>query len=295
MEEITVGYIHSGKELVKNQEIFINLAKARGFKIKLLNLSEEITQEDLIRMSDCDIVYNDSGDDFAINIIRILEEMGLLIVESSRAYADENKWNFHKKCLSNDIPCPRTIFLSPDLETAKQQLIEFNQWPVVLKRVRGTWGEFVDKADNIDEAVEKIQKLWDKGTRKLSVIAQEFVYSSSYRVTYIGDEIVQTAIKENNNWKCTGVYARTFKKLDIDEKLNEIVKKIMNKCDIKICGIDLLKKEDDWLVIEVNLEPAIDFFEEEKELLMNKILDLMVKMVKSSRVVVQNNKKITFS
>jgi glutathione synthase/RimK-type ligase-like ATP-grasp enzyme len=58
--------------------------------------------------------------------------------------------------LSKTIPVQnhhfsKTILLSNDLEKAKTQLLDFKEWPVILKRVRGTWGEFVEKANDIDE------------------------------------------------------------------------------------------------------------------------------------------------
>ena len=41
--------------------------------------------------------------------------------------------------------------------------------------------------------------------------------------------------------------------------------------------MDLLKKGDDWHVIEVNTEPALDFFPEETSFLMDNIIDFIIK------------------
>ena len=122
-----------------------------------------------------------------------------------------------------------------------------------------------------------IKKFWKKGSEKMPIIAQEFINSPSYRVTVIGNKIVQTAIKQNNGWKATGVYAKNFKKFKIDPKLEKIVKKIVRISRIKICGIDLFKKNGKWLVLEVNSQPSFDFFEDEREMLIDKALNLLKK------------------
>ncbi|MFA5856966.1 MAG: ATP-grasp domain-containing protein [Candidatus Pacearchaeota archaeon] len=275
MKNLTIGYLYSGK-IGKNEESFLKISKEKNLDVVLFDVTKPVDEMDLLEIQKCDVIFNDSGDDFAINFVRIFEEMGKKVVESSKAYQNENKWNFNQICKRNNIPTPETILLSKDLEIARVQLTEFNHWPVILKRVKGTWGEYVEKAENIDNAIEVINRLWEKGGEKLPIIAQDFMDSFSYRVTYIKDEIVQTAIKENNNWKCTGVYARNFKRFDVDSELKDIVQKIMNTFDIKICGIDLLKKDNHWYVIEVNTEPALDFFEEEREVLITKIIDLLI-------------------
>lgn len=268
-----IGLMHSGK-LTNSQADFIQISNNKNIDVILIDISDgNINFEDVQR---CNIIYNDSGEEFAIQYIKMFESMGLPVIDSSRSYNDENKWNFYQKCIKYNIPAPLTIKLSKDMENIKEELISFNHFPVILKRVRGTWGEYVARANNLEEAVSVIEKFWDKGTKKIPIIAQEFIDSFSYRVTYIDHEVVQTAIKENNNWKCTGVYAKNFKTFYIDENLKVIINKIMKHTDIKICGIDLLKKGNDWVVIEVNSEPALDFFEIERLTLISKIIDLLL-------------------
>jgi len=282
MKQTVIGYIYSSK-IGRNGESFLKIAKMKDIDVILFDISAEIDERNLAEMDVCDVIYNDSGEDYAIFFTKIFESMGKIVVESSKAFYDENKWNTFVKCKKFNIPTPRTILLSNDIEIAKQQLIEFCEWPVIIKRVIGTWGEFVRKAENLDQAVLVIQELFDKGGKKFPLIAQQFVESSSYRVTFIGKEIVQTAIKENNSWKCTGVYARNFKRFDVDDDLKEIVNKIMDNFNINICGIDLHLNDGKWYVIEVNTEPALDFFEDEREILINKIIDLLVKISQTNK------------
>lgn len=281
MEKLVIGYLYYGKP-TENSESFFKIAKNKNIDVIPIDISKQIDDTELAEINNCDLIFNDSGDDSVISLIKNLEEMGKIVVESSKAIHDENKWNFYLKCQKNNIPTPNTILLSCDLEEAKKQLIEFNKWPVILKRVTGTWGEYVKKADDKIQAIEIMKEFWEKGGEKIQIIAQEFINSFSYRVTFIGDKIMQTTIKENNSWKCTGVYARNFKKFEIDEELNEILKKIIKNFNIKICGVDFLKKDNKWFAIEVNSEPALDFFEEEREILIEKIIDLLIDLSKNN-------------
>ncbi len=279
MNKSVLGILISGREIPETTQRLVTLAKESFMEVLILNITSEVSQEDLEKMIVCDIIFNDSGEEYAMNYIKIFENIGIPVVESSKALFQESKWNFYKICMKNDIPAPKSILLDNDLDVARKQLEEFNCWPVILKRVVGTWGDYVQRAENVDEAIEVMKKFWEKGNQVMPIIAQEFIDSFSYRVTYIDDEIVQTAIKENNNWKCTGVYAQNFKKFDIDDNLKQVIEKLMKSFDIKICGVDLLKRGDDWLVIEVNTEPALDFFPEEIDFLLKKEIQLIHKVM----------------
>ena len=50
----------------------------------------------------------------------------------------------------------------------------------------------------------------------------------------------------------------------------------MRATKIKIGGIDLLKKDGQWMVLEANSEPAFDFIEEEREKLISNALDFLI-------------------
>jgi glutathione synthase/RimK-type ligase-like ATP-grasp enzyme len=200
---------------------------------------------------------------------------------------------FYLKCREHKIPTPETILLSHNLNIARAELKQFGQWPVVLKRIYGTMGEFVERADNLAEAIEIIKKFQRMDCDKLPVIAQEFIKSFSYRVTMIDKKIVQTAIKKSKSWKSTGVYGKKFAKFRIDSKLKKILKKIINFAKINICGIDLLKKNGQWLVLEINTNPALDFIDEEHERLVSLVLTFLKKYHRLHMVKPKANKPIS--
>ena len=52
---------------------------------------------------------------------------------------------------------------------------------------------------------------------------------------------------------------------------------------INICGLDFFRKDNKWLVLEVNTQPAFDFNEDEHEMLVDKTLDFFVKYCKKRK------------
>src|SRR3989344_2770291 len=127
------------------------------------------------------------------------------VIDSSEVfYKLEDKWLLYLKCRENNMPVPKTILLSENLNLALKELKDFSSWPVVLKRIEGTHGEYVEKADNPSQAKQIIKKFWKKGSERLPIIAQEIIISNSYRVTWIGNKVVQSIIKKRSGWKATG-------------------------------------------------------------------------------------------
>jgi glutathione synthase/RimK-type ligase-like ATP-grasp enzyme len=184
---------------------------------------------------------------------------------------------FFLKCKNNKIATPDTILLSENFYIIKKELENFGHWPVILKRIRGCSGTYVEKADNPEEALDIIKKFWKEGSERLPVIAQEFVPSLSYRVTVIGKKIMQTAIKESPGWKHTGVSSQRFKKLKIDKDLKRLIDKTTKVMKINVCGIDLLKKNNQWLLLEVNSSPGLGFFDNGRQKLAEEIMNFLIK------------------
>jgi len=277
-----IGYIYNGKELGADEILFKNIAKKKNIEPVLISTTEWSDEKILKeKIKSCDILYNSSAEDFAIETEKTIEEFGKKIIDpSSTYYYSEDKWIFFLKCLAHKIATPQSILLSENISLSKKSLKEFNHWPVILKRVSGTMGQFVEKADNLEEAGKIMKKLWEKGSEKLPIIAQEYIPSPSYRVTIFGDKIVQTAIKNNNGWKSTGVYAKKIKRFPVDEELKKIINKITKFVKINVCGIDFLKKDDKWIALEVNSTPAFDFFECERRKMVNELVDLLVKLAR---------------
>ena len=277
MKRPVIGYICDSVGLEREDKLFVKVAKEMGIDIVFFNASEYIDEKELEKKAKlCDIIFNDTSMYITIEMTKTLEELGSRVIDPSKVYYyTEDKWLFYLKCKKNGIPTPETILLPDKLDVVRTELGKFGHWPVILKRVYGERGEFVRKADNVDEAIMKIKELWEKGDERLPIIAQEFIKSDSYRVTVIGDKIVQTAVKKSHGWKATGCYARRFRKFDVDDNLKKMVDKMLKASGISICGIDLLKKDDQWLMLEINAEPSFNFFNCDRESLVKDVLTFL--------------------
>ena len=73
------------------------------------------------------------------------------------------------------------------------------------------------------------------------------------------------------------MFSENFDKFKIDKELKKILAKIIRFTPINICGVDLLKKNGKWLVLEVNSTPSLDFFDEEYEHLVGLVLTSLKK------------------
>ncbi len=278
-KKIIIGYILTSMDITMEEELFLKLAKKKNIKIILINLFKKIDEKEFEnQIRGCDLLYNSSPEDFVIEFLKTAEELGKTVIDTPQLYYyTEDKWMFYLKCRKHKVPTPATILLSHNLNIAKSELKEFGQWPVILKRIYGMMGEYVKKADNPAQAIRVMKKMHKKDCDKLPIIAQEFISSPSYRVTIIDKKIIQTAVKKNKGWKSTGMFSKKFEKFKIDSTLRKILEKIIRFTQIDICGVDLLKKNGKWLVLEVNSTPSLDFFDEEYEHLVDLVLTSLKK------------------
>ncbi len=220
MKKRTIGFILTGSKRgreYQEEKIFKNLAKERGINFVSFNLDEEINEAEIEKKSrQCSLVFNNTADEMAVELVKTIEFLGTKVIDSSKVfYYTEDKWMFFLKCQKHHLSVPKTILLSGNFHSAKKEMDNFGSRPLVLKRVQGERGDFVSRANNSREGIEIIKTFWKKGNEKLPVIAQEFIDSPCYRVTLVGDKIVQTAVKLGRGWKKTGAYAEDFDRFKV--------------------------------------------------------------------------------
>lgn len=280
MKKVTIGIVLKSEKVTLEEKYFINTAKKLNINLIIFNIAKDLDEIEMVnRAKKCQIIYNDTDDPLSIEFAKTLEEMGIRVVEPSRtSYYIEDKWLMYLKFKKNKIPLPDTILLSTDITDLKKELNDFGHWPVILKRIYGCRGEFVEKANNVDEAVKIIKRIWGKGVERFPIIAQQFILSDSYRITMIGGKIVQTAIKKRGRWKATGCKDSKFRKFKVDKNLREMCQKISKLSKIEILGIDFAKYEGKWVLIEVNAEPSFKMYTTEHKRLIEKVLIYLRKL-----------------
>src|SRR3989344_1819037 len=147
MKKVTIGYIFDTLKPDKEEDLFIKLAKKKGINLVMFNVRDEISEEEIEeKAKECDIIFNNTAGYMGLEMLKTFEELGKKTVDSSNVYYySEDKWMFYLKCKKDKIPTPETILLSNNARSIKKELKEFNQWPVILKRIEGEQGEFVQK------------------------------------------------------------------------------------------------------------------------------------------------------
>ena len=147
MRRIIIGYLCSDKKLGKDEKIFLKLAKKKKIRLEFFNISKEFREEELEdKIKKCDLFFNSTAEDFAVEFSKMIEELGKVVIDSPEEYfRAEDKWVFFLKCQQHKIPTPETILLSESKKIARKELKKFKRWAVVLKRVWGTMGEYVEK------------------------------------------------------------------------------------------------------------------------------------------------------
>lgn len=285
MEKINLGYLHENLNLSKEDQIFLELAKKKNINLILLNIANEMGEEEIEKKAEeCDLIFNNTAGELAIEVSKTLEELGKTVIENSKVYYyTEDKWMFYLKCKKNKIPTPKTVLLPCKLGGVKRELLKFNNWPVILKKTSGEQGEFVEKAENTEEALNIIAKFWEKSVDRAPIIAQEFIKSKSYRITVVGDKIVQTTLKDGHGWKATAMYSEKLEHFELDEELKKLVQKIISFSKVNICGIDFMKREEEWLAVEINAEPSFELFEEDTKKIISEVLDFLKKKIEDKK------------
>lgn len=276
-KKLVVGLLFAGKKLGKEELMFQKHAKRKGIQMVMINLFKKFNEDEFERqIKKCDVIYNNTAEAFVLEPLKTVEEFGKRVIDASKLYYyTEDKWMFYIKCRENKIPTPETILLPNNLTMARAELKEFGKWPVILKRIYGTQGEYVERANNLQEAVAIVKNIWSKDIDKMPIIAQEYIKSDSYRATIIDGKVVQTAIKHSTHWKATGVFQKKCDTFGIGPKLRKILRKVIKVMKINICGVDLLRRGDDWLVLEVNAEPGLDFIDDEQDKMVDRVLDFI--------------------
>lgn len=73
-----------------------------------------------------------------------------------------------------------------------------------------------------------------------------------------------------------------MEKFAIDKKIKKIINKLIKFIDIQICGVDFLKKDGEWIALEVNSAPGLDFFKSERKKMIEKLIELLTKLAKKN-------------
>lgn len=187
---------------------------------------------------------------------------------------------------SINIPIPKTILLTSWKKRKKvDELVRLiGGYPCVAKKVTGSEGDFVELIHSSNELVAFVKKFPHPSiSGKKSVLLQKYIKESSgtdFRVYCVGKNILG-AIKrtsQDGNFKANISLGGSAEQVEVDEEMINYSKRILNKGKFLFAGIDFIKSNKGYLVVEINTSADFHGFEKATGInVAGKILDELIK------------------
>lgn len=284
---MAIGYIYIANRITPEERALFDYAKRWRVKIIPINAVKCQSPLQLSRIAKkCRVAILNSAEPMAMEMAKVLEYYGTKILDSTNAfYYSENKWMFYVKCRRHKIPVPRTILIPYNIRNARKELKQLlKSGAIIIKGVDTSNGDFVERAKNIKQAMSLIKKI--RGKTHAPIIAQEYIKNCHkvYRVLIIGDKVVQSIIKRSKGWKCTGAYLYDYiPNFTPTPKLKKMCLKMTRFLNLPWCGIDVMRKNNQWVFIEANSSPGMEFLDDDMPKMYQELLKYVVKMDRKMR------------
>ncbi len=166
------------------------------------------------------------------------------------------------------IPIPKTTllaFLEDDYINKEAEIV--GGFPCVAKKVTGASGDYVELVNSSDEIKKFIEKLSVPSIiGKRNIILQEYIEESKgtdFRVYCVGDKVLG-AIKrtaKDGGFKANVSLGGDAEKAEISKEMKEYAQKIMQASGLMFAGIDFIKSNRGYLVLEINISANFQGFE----------------------------------
>jgi RimK family alpha-L-glutamate ligase len=240
-----------------------------SYSTKLLHTSINDTKSIYIHKTLCDY--------FDLNNIPIINS-------SKSILRSVDKYALYQSCNKLNIKCPKTCIVHPNQsETCYKNILKNFNFPIILKYPSGSGGTFVWKINNYNDFINFISV-----STEHCILIQETILESlgkDVRVCIIGKEIAFAFERINKNEFRSNVEKGGERNLKIvDEKLENIIKKIIIELNIEVGGIDFLYGENEMILCEITLGfPICDVLNEldevtikSKNIIKNKLIHYLV-------------------
>lgn len=268
MNKPSLGIICTPRLNSTERNLFPLLKKK--FNLVLFPIDNDIDYANLKRQSqNLKVILNTAGDMpntyDALEIVKTFEGLGKHVIDSSKSfYYREDKWLFYQTCVKNHLPTPVTFYIPRNINISKSKLKHIlEDGPVVFKGAFSDTGRAVKRALNYKEALKVIKELRKK-INIMPIVAQRYVPHGkvSYRVTIVGNKIIQGVIKYGKTWKEGKLFWKNekYRLFDVNKDLKKLCLKTAKIFGLEWCGIDMLKDEaGNWFLAEINSCPSMDF------------------------------------
>ena len=201
---------------------------------------------------------------FQLAIIRQFEEMGVPCVNTSMSInLVRDKLRTGQILASNKIAIPKTMMVRYPIDDG---LVEKNiGFPCIVKLVTGSYGEGVYLCERKRDYKKLMEFIDTLGSRK-TMIVQEYMGTrpgEDLRVFVIGGKVIgamrRTAPEGDFRANITG--GGTGSNYEVSPEIDYLARETARVLGLNIAGIDLLFKDEGFVVCEANSNPGFSGFE----------------------------------
>lgn len=240
---------------------------------------ELITKKDYRRIPEFDALFirtNTSIDHYTYQFSRKAEQEGLAVIDDPTSILRcTNKVYLHELLRRHDVPTPKTQTINrhnftPDIVP---ELVHELGYPIILKIPDGSFSRGMHKAENAEEIMRFGEELLQSSRL---ILAQEYIYTAyDWRVGVLRGEPLYVCqyMMSRNHWQIVnhstdGTFRQgTFKTFAIDQAPPGVVETATRAAALignGLYGVDLKQTDKGLFVIEVNDNPSLDRFVEDK-------------------------------
>lgn len=198
-------------------------------------------------------------DYFGLAVIRELEQLGVCTINCARTVEIvKDKLITHQLLARNSIPIPKTMLVNFPVDV---DLVEkVFGFPVVVKTISGTHGNGVYLSENKSKFLD-LMGLVDGTLKGVNIILQEYIESSrgrDLRVFTVGGKVVACMERKarRNEFKANFSQGAEVLSHPITSEIEWLGIETSRLLDVEVGGIDLLFKDNKFLVCEANTSPG---------------------------------------
>ncbi|MHB1324078.1 MAG: ATP-grasp domain-containing protein [Coriobacteriia bacterium] len=200
---------------------------------------------------------------FARAIIRHMERPGgpVLINSSAAIMAARDKLLAHQMFAEAGIPFPRTVLARQPSDVAK--MVRLVGGPrVILKLMSGTHGKGVMLGKDFDEIQASLETVWALNE---TLLIQEYIEcgGTDIRVITVGGRVLGAMRRtaKLGSFRANVHQGARVEPHPMDEELEWLALRATEVLGLDVSGVDLVRGERGYLIIEVNSAPGFQGFE----------------------------------
>lgn len=197
---------------------------------------------------------------FRVDIYRAFELLGIPMINSAECMEiSTNKMLASLLLKQNNIPTPETI-VCEDEKKAMNAFYTLGE-DVIVKPMYGSKGTGVTRVNNEGFAEYFFYNL---ARMDEPFYIQKYIehYNKDIRAFVIGDQVVASMERIGTGWKTNIAKGAVGRAIKLDDEATELAIKSVKISKGEIMGVDLMKTEDKYYVIEVNAVPGINGIQE---------------------------------